>query len=349
MSFSDEAPMMVRMKGPHHRTVSLACLVPIIIVIGSLIMTSAGPAPADEPNDSQHSRRLKAISYNVQFLPGVAAVANKRPNAPYRARVLGDRLAAWDIVGLNEAFDAAARDQILKGLKSAWKGAFTVVTGPPPTDPTRFNGGLVIATRLPILEQHSVIYTKFSRPEDFGLRADGFASKGVLHARIQLSAHSSVTDFIDVFVTHMEARDDSIRPFQYEEMAGFIRLHAAEDHPTLIMGDFNTRGNPEYQADPESPYNLLMTTLAEALPDKHLKDLWPTMHGDAIGGTSEQESSDIGRRIDYIMLAVPENQPDFIRVDDVRVNPFLDEKVTALSDHSAVEADLSFFGRATDP
>lgn len=341
--------MMVRMKGPHQQSVSLARLLPIVTVIGGLIVASARPVVADEPNDTQGFRRLRAISYNVQFLPGVAAVANKRAYAPYRARVLGDRLAAWDIVGLNEAFDTAAREKILKGLKSAWKGAFTAVTGPPSADPARFNGGLVIATRLPILDQHSVIYTKFSRPEDFGLRADGFASKGVLHARVQLSADSSATDFIDVFVTHMEARDDSIRPFQYEELAQFIRLHAAAEHPTLIMGDFNTRGNPEYQADPESSYNQLMTTLADVLPDKHLMDLWPTLHGDAIGGTSEQESSDVGRRIDYIMLAVPETHRDIVRVDDVRVNPFPDEKVTALSDHSAVEADLSFPRQSTDP
>lgn len=312
------------------------------LTIGTLPAAAATPRSETDHSASDAGRiAIRVISYNVQFLPGVAAVANQRPNAPYRAAVLGDRLPAWDIVGLNEAFDDTARSQILDGLRSAWKDRFTAVTGPQPTEPGRFNGGLVLATHLPVLEQHSIIYSRFSRPEDFGLRADGFASKGVLHARIQPAADRPVTEFMDVFVTHMEARDDSLRPFQYQEMAEFISRHADAEHPTLIMGDFNTRGNPEYQADPESQYNLLMKTLADALPEKRLTDLWCELKGSAVGGTSEQESSEIGRRIDYVMLAVPNAQSDIVCPTDIRVNPFLDAKVTALSDHSAVEADLS--------
>ena len=307
-----------------------------LLLIGLVSWPSIdGQVVSDEPRAN-----FKVISYNVQFLPGLAAVANNRADAPYRAHRLGELLAAWDVVGLNEVFDNTARKQILDGLKTTWGKAYAAVTGPQSVDPKRFNGGLAIATHLPIIEHHSTIYTRYSRREEFGLRADGFAAKGVLHARISRSEGSPIDDFIDVFVTHMEARDDSLRPFQYQEIAAFILRYADSGHPTLIMGDFNTRGDPKYRNDPKSQYNLLIKELTAAMPGKELRDLWPSIHGDALGGTNEQGSSDIGHRIDYVMLAVPVVSASRVRPIAVRVNPFLDDKVSALSDHSAVEADL---------
>ena len=226
------------------------------------------------------------------------------------------------------------------GLRRPGGKANTAVTGPQSDDPRRFNGGLAIATCLPIIEHHSTIYSRYSRREDFGLRADGFAAKGVIHARISRSKGSPKDKFIDVFLTHMEARDDSLRPFQYQEMAAFIRRYADWDHSTLIMGDFNTRGHPKYRNDAESQYSLLIKELTAAMPGKELRDLWPSIYGNALEGTNEQGSSGIGHRIDYVMLAVPVLSASRVCPIAVRVNPFLDEKVAALSDHSAVEADL---------
>lgn len=283
---------------------------------------------------------VRVITYNVQFLPGLAAAANERSNAPYRANQLGGLLTKFDIVGLNEVFDDAHRDSIVGSLRSAWGDSFAVVEGPEPEKPGRFNGGLALATRLPVLETNSTIYQNFSKPEDFGLRADGFAAKGVLHARIKRANDASDFDFVDVFVTHLEARDGSLRPLQYAELARFVRSHADADHPTVIMGDFNTRGAKEQRDDSSSQYSQLARVLTDVLPGKDLIDLWPHHHGDALGGTSDQASSDVGKRIDYILLAVPEHDRDRVLSADARVNPYLDSKVVALSDHSAVEADL---------
>ncbi len=285
-----------------------------------------------------HTVRL--ITYNVQFLPGLAAAANHRSDAPYRAKQLGGILTEFDIVGLNEVFEDAHRDRILGSLRSAWGDSFAVVEGPEPEKSGRFNGGLALATRLPVLETNSTIYQNFSKPEDFGLRADGFAAKGVLHARIKRANDAPDFDFVDVFVTHLEARDGSLRPLQYAELAKFVRSHADADHPTVIMGDFNTRGAKEQRDDSSSQYSQLARVLTDVLPGKDLMDLWPHHHGDALGGTSDQESSDIGKRIDYILLALPEHDRDRVLSSDARVNPYLDSKVVALSDHSAVEADL---------
>ena len=69
-----------------------------LLLIGLVRLPSLdGQVVSDEPRAN-----FKVISYNVQFLPGIAAVANNRADAPYRAQRLGELLSAWDVVGLNE-------------------------------------------------------------------------------------------------------------------------------------------------------------------------------------------------------------------------------------------------------
>lgn len=60
----------------------------------------------------------------------------------------------------------------------------------------------------------------------------------------------------------------------------------------------------------------------------------------AHGGTSEQESSEIGRRIDYIFIANPRGPAPRLDPVSVRVELFQDPKVEALSDHNAVAAEF---------
>lgn len=312
-------------------TVGLGCA----ILLGvALCGTQSGAA---EPNEDAEVQ-LRAISYNVQFLPAIAAVANKRKEPQYRAQQLGEKLAAYDIVGLNEVFADAPREVILAGLRQAWGDEFDVVVSPKPDD-GRFNGGLALATRLPILERNTMIYSVASSPREYGLAADGFASKGVVHARIARSQENH-DDFVDVFITHMEARVAEIREQQYPEMAAFVKEHADGTRPVLLMGDFNTRGNIEYLNDPEAVYHRLFKTLADGVPEMELIDTWPAVHPGEEGGTSEQENPERGRRIDYIFMANPQTTGRSLIPVDVRVNHFLDERVGALSDHSAVEGDF---------
>ncbi len=319
---------------------TVASMIDMLIKTGVCATIFMGLCRAQEAGQARSPHTVRVITYNVQFLPGLAAAANQRPDAPYRAQQLGELLSDFDIVGLNEVFEDAHREQIISSLRTTWGDDCAVVEGPMPVEAGRFNGGLALVTRLPVLATNSRIYKHFSKPADFGLRADGFAAKGMLHARIKRSADAHDSDCVDVFVTHMEARDGSLRPLQYAELAAFVKSHANTDRPTVIMGDFNTRGAKKYREDSRSQYSQLAAALTDVLPDKVLLDLWPHHHGDALGGTSEQESSDIGKRIDYIMLAVPEHDRDRLQSTDVRVNPYLDSKVVALSDHSAVEADL---------
>ena len=305
----------------------------VLLLFLGLAVVNTGAAAEDEAADV-----LRVITYNVQFLPGIASAANKRKEPHYRAERIAEEVSGFDIVALQETFHPRFRDIILDGLRKAWDGELNVVVSPQPEG--RFNGGCLIATRLPIVESGAMIFENFSTPEEYGLRADGYAAKGVIHARIALTKDPQ-GETIDVFVTHLEARADDLRELQYPEFAAFVKAKSGVDRPALILGDLNTRGTPEYRSDAESQYTLLMSALSRGL-GRELTDVWPALMGDANGGTSEQESEEIGRRIDYILVSNPNPAGLQLKPLSIRVNLYRDPQVVALSDHNAVEAELEW-------
>lgn len=287
---------------------------------------------------------LRVLSYNVQFLPGPASFMNKRGAATPRAAEIAKRVADYDIIGFCEVFEDAPRKTLLDGLKATWGAdTFAAVEGPPSAAKNRYNGGLAIATKLPLVASHKVVYSEISRIKDYGLAADEFASKGVLHARILASKDAKPGDFVDVFVTHMDARERKARRAQIIQFAGFVKEHADATRPTLLLGDFNVRGDEADRADQDSDYQHLFRALgSNGTPV--IKDTWLTF-GQGPSGTSDQEGPTGGRRIDYIFFASP-NQDSFApRV--LKVLRFLDPKFGALSDHNAVEGE--FFWSALVP
>jgi endonuclease/exonuclease/phosphatase family metal-dependent hydrolase len=284
--------------------------------------------------------QLRVISYNVQFLPGIAALANKRPDPEYRAVTIGKLMADYDIVGLNELFDDKPKELLLAEIMQAWGDRANIILSPK-VQPDRFTGGLAILSRLPFLETNVHTYTQSSSPKKYGIIADGFATKGILHARIALSPQASTQSAIDVFVTHMEALDSTIRPSQYAEFAQFVRQHGSASRPAILMGDFNTRGGAAEMSDKGSAYHLMFKEFAASRPESQLQDLWPMLEPGP-GGTSDQIREDGGSRIDYIFLLNPQVPFARLKPQSVAVNRFLDQRVVALSDHSAVEAELKW-------
>jgi endonuclease/exonuclease/phosphatase family metal-dependent hydrolase len=294
---------------------------------------------------AQEGDRLKVITYNVQFLP--APPANERPNPEYRAKRIVEEVGKFDIVGLQEAFFEAHRQIIVDGVRTAWGGELNYVVSPK-VEAHAFNGGCLILTRWPVLEENATVYTHFSSPRDYGIRADGFAAKGVIHARIARSK-DCIDEWVDVFVTHLEARADELRPLQYKELGAFIRQHADAAHPALLLGDLNTNGLPEYRADQVSQYSLLMQELREARPEAGFVDVWPQLMGNARGGTTHQESTEVGKRIDYVLLSNPQPPNTGLKAVNIRVNLYQDPEVVALSDHNAVEAEFEWTPDPSEP
>jgi endonuclease/exonuclease/phosphatase family metal-dependent hydrolase len=307
--------------------------------------------PAAQPNEHASSidavaiatpGTLRVASYNVEFLPSLARYTNTRAEPAYRARKIAENMSAFDIVGLNETFDDEPRKLIHDGIRERWGTDCHIMFGPDPQD-GRFNGGLSLLSRFPFETTHSLVYRNFSTPAQYGLSADGFAAKGVLHARVVLEAprftspRIALPRTLDVFVTHFEARDGSLRRKQFDELAAFMSEHTVAGREFLLLGDLNTRGNASYRAATGSTYQQLFGVLRNSLSQHNLVDAWPARYPDRDGGTKYQTEPTGGPRIDYIVIGNTKQDAAF-RVRDIEVNPYLDEKVKALSDHSAVEA-----------
>ena len=137
-------------------------------------------------------------------------------------------------------------------------------------------------------------------------------------------------------------RDDNLRPRQFKELAEFMRQESVPDHPILLLGDLNTYGMLEYQKDPTSQYSQLMRELNAARLNGGVIDVWPHLMGEARGGTTEQKSSEVGKRIDYIIVANPSPAAIQLKPLKIEVKLYQDDKVGALSDHNAVMAEFEW-------
>jgi len=66
-----------------------------------------------------NSRLTLSWILRLDFCLRFAAVKNDRGEPTYRAEEIGRRMAEYDIVGLQEAFDTPARERILGELQKA--------------------------------------------------------------------------------------------------------------------------------------------------------------------------------------------------------------------------------------
>lgn len=219
-----------------------------------------GAKTRKEEDTSSTQRRvvaLKVLLFNVWQLPNFLTdgAADRRAQAASR---LIARSGA-DVVLLNEAFLRA--DAVLSGVRDSHPhraelggraGLFTPL-----------GSGLWVASRLPVASAGGRFFRSRSG-------ADRFASKGVLHARLDLgrllssssgarASSSSTTTaaaassssstspppghpLLDVFVTHMQAgaseAEQLSRARQADEAGAFVR-EASGGRPFLLAGDLN--------------------------------------------------------------------------------------------------------------
>lgn len=294
---------------------------------------------------ADNTTTFRVITYNVQFLPEPVSSKNKRPQPEYRAHRIAEEVSPFDLVALQETFHGRHRPMLSDQLRVAWNGVLRSLHSPTP-EGFYTSGGCLLMTRLPMRDKSSLVFTDYSQPRDYGLRADGFAAKGVIHARIAPNAEEP-GNTIDVYVTHLEARADHLRPKQYAQMAKFIHQTNDPTHPFLLLGDLNTKGQPKYQQDPNSQYTELFRQLRAAHPASRVTDVWPLLRGDALGGTTEQESDKIGKRIDYIIVGNPRPPHPQLTPVAIEVKTFQDPRVVALSDHNAVAATFRWPVKST--
>lgn len=280
---------------------------------------------------------LKVITYNVQFLPKMVRKLNKRPDVEFRAEALGTRLRDFDLIAFNELFDQEPRDLLLTTLKNNYGEPFHKLLPPVNTESTLGIGsGLAIVCRLEIVDSHYLRFGSAGGPLKNLVLADGAAAKGALHAQLRAKPDCE----LDVFVTHLESRNSSVRRKQYQALGRFVGKYQHATRPVLILGDFNIHGVDSDQNNETSPYNKMISSLQENLPNHDLQDTW--LHLGEGSGVTADFDVDGGQRLDYVFLANPRSHYPRLSPTVSRVNRFPDERGEMLSDHAAVEAEFKW-------
>ena len=280
--------------------------------------------------------RLRIATLNTHLLPHVGeAFASNRGQSEYRAGKIGRWSNDYDLVGLCEVFDDGHRQSLLDAAQSA---SFDALWTPKPPGAQFANSGLVLLTRFPIVVHHAITYEHASRFLTHGFRADAFAAKGALHARILVCRQPLL--LADCFLTHLESRSGVARARQLEDLARFIAEHGSADRAAILLGDLNVPADPPQGSSPSnSEYGRLLAALrASGLP---WGDVWPHA-GRGPAGTSDPLTEDGGQRIDYIFFSPLRSAGSSpwrpIRAHALRL---LDDKVQegSLSDHAAVDCE----------
>lgn len=314
----------------------LSVLMAKLGAIRKLFLIAVVASTCASPLLGQDSRvkDVSVVAYNVHLLPKVALkVAGKRSNSEYRSQAIAERLAQFDILGISEAFDPAYSRTLIAGLEKQSGDELSIVKGPGRTGRHLIGSGLLIASRFPVVETHTITYSHASRFVTSGFKADGFAAKGALHVRLQLFEDSQA--YLDCFLTHLESRSQEARGRQIEQFAEFVADQSQPQVPLILLGDFNIEAAPE---DPESQYQTLLAALYDS--NQRLMDAG---HNVTKGpkGTSNAITEDGGRRIDYIFLsenpASSKVRLELLQTQHLRL---IDEKVKegSLSDHLAVKS-----------
>jgi endonuclease/exonuclease/phosphatase family metal-dependent hydrolase len=305
-----------------------------------LLTTTTSELIRAEDSTPPATTTFRVITYNVQFLPAPASSKNERPQPEYRAHQIADKVSPYDLVALQETFHKQHRSILMDQLRTTWNGILHEHHSPTP-EGFYTSGGCLLMTKRAMQDKSALVFTDYSHPQEYGLRADGYAAKGVIHARVTFNSEQP-NHTVDVYVTHLEARADHLRPKQYAQMAQFIQKTNDPNRPFLLLGDMNTKGQRKNQQDPQSQYTDLFRRLRAACPANRITDVWPLLRGDALGGTTKQESDTIGKRIDYIIVGNPQPPHPQITPVAIEVNTFQDTRVGALSDHNGVVATFQW-------
>jgi endonuclease/exonuclease/phosphatase family metal-dependent hydrolase len=284
---------------------------------------------------------VRLFFYNTHLLPGIAqTIAGHRGQDEYRTAAIAAKLHRYDLIGLCEVFESDRRREIIRIAQQDSRNAFRAIEQPKPWGRHFIGSGLLMLSRYPIEgEPHFITYRHASRIVTNGWKADGFAAKGAIHARLRLREYPAA--YADCFLTHLESVSAKARAEQVKELAGFIAEHASLDRPAILMGDLNVAADfPASGGAPDSEYLRLANSLTYGA--QRLVDLWPIFHAGR-GGTSDALAQEDCRRIDYVFISPPQLTGPTVEPLSIRVEPFLDEKVKqgSLSDHAALECNFA--------
>ncbi|MEM8733468.1 MAG: endonuclease/exonuclease/phosphatase family protein [Planctomycetota bacterium] len=283
---------------------------------------------------------FRVIAYNAHLLPSLALpFAGERSDAGYRSGKIGENLASFDLIGLSEVFHKNSRNKLVNALQTTGEQTFHIVQGPARSGRHLTNSGLLLCSKFPIVATHTTTFKNASRLATHGMKSDGFAAKGALHARLLLNERSQTT--LDCFLTHLESQSVEARTRQVAEFCAFVKEHQDPDTPAIVLGDFNISYQPSAGTD-DSGYPELLGRLTE-LRNATVSDTGLHLT-EGPPGSSDAMSEDGGSRIDYVFALNPESEDKAsLKLSGAAHLAFQDERVPegSLSDHLAVACEFS--------
>ena len=196
----------------------------------ALSMLAAGCASADPDAKTtvQNSGTLTVLTYNVHGLPSTIT----GDDTPQRMSEIAPRLEPWDIVGLQEDFDAVNHD-ILTGDSSHSSLHWFSDRLPD----RAYGAGLTVLANATVIDDTHHHYSSCNGVLDAS--SDCLASKGFQAIRLRFGRSS-----IDVYNTHLEAgggtADADARQVQIEELIESLNGWSHQQ-AVLFTGDFNLR------------------------------------------------------------------------------------------------------------
>jgi len=208
--------------------------------------------------------KVSLLSYNLYCLPWLACMMKPStcPHSYDRVKAFLKHIPNYDIIGLQEVWspryqqvESHAKQKGLHVVGSS-QASFTNMLGL-----RVFGGGLMIISKYPIETTRELVFDK-------GVASDGFVTKGVLYAKVKIGS-----SYVHVFNTHMQAsygyefkENDPyalIRRKQIQQVSSFIaKIALDDDHPILVMGDFNVNAirHPE-EGGESKEYLEMMSSL----------------------------------------------------------------------------------------
>ena len=211
-------------------TVYKACS---MVVVGAITGCTKG---AEDTGTAAHVPTMGTfgvLTYNVHGLP--AAITGDDTTG--RMGEIAPRLGAWDILGIQESFDADNHDILTEDSSHdtrLWFGEML---------PDRFYGsGLAVLARAVLVDHQHTHYSACNGVTDGA--SDCLASKGFQAVRLSMG-----TSTIDVYNTHLEAgggeADNEARQAHIDEVLASLNGWSA-GQAIVFTGDFNLR-----PSDPE--------------------------------------------------------------------------------------------------
>jgi endonuclease/exonuclease/phosphatase family metal-dependent hydrolase len=317
------------------RREALLSLLPIVAASA----TQPGCSPQKHAAEKSGPRPLRILFFNTHLLPGIAQhFDSHRGQDDYRTETIAREVSDRSIIGLCEVFESQRRQRIIDIVRQTSGAAVYTAESPKPTAKHVVGGGLLLMSRFPIEGPPNVLtYRDASQFWQYGLQADGFAAKGVIHARLRVSDQPLV--LVECFLTHLECMSSVARKSQIQELAGFIAEHSSAERPLILLGDFNVAADyPIDQGKTDSEYHRLLNALRYG--DGPLVDVWPSLEKGR-GGTRDALAGETSARIDYIFMSPASKGAASLTPTKVKVLPFRDKQVRegSLSDHAGVECE----------